>query len=74
LRALLARQFRDDKPMKDVIERAFRGLVVNNEIDPIYDRWFGRRLPNGEVFHVPMSPQLEAAWYAFRTGIEPEHE
>jgi glutamate/aspartate transport system substrate-binding protein len=40
----------DDKPMKDVIERAFRGLVVNNETDPIYDRWFGRRLPNGEAF------------------------
>jgi ABC-type amino acid transport substrate-binding protein len=64
----------DDKPMKDVIERAFRGLVVNNEIDPIYDRWFGRRLPNGEAFHVPMSPQLETAWDAFRTGIEPERE
>ena len=64
----------DDQPMKDVIEHAFRGLVVNNEIDPIYDRWFGRRLPNGEAFHVPMSPQLEAAWDAFRTGIEPEHE
>jgi glutamate/aspartate transport system substrate-binding protein len=64
----------DDKPMKDVIERAFRGLVINNEIDPIYDRWFGRRLPNGEAFHVPMSPQLETAWDAFRTGIEPEHE
>jgi glutamate/aspartate transport system substrate-binding protein len=64
----------DDQPMKDVIEHAFRGLVVNNEIDPIYDRWFGRRLPNGEAFHVPMSPQLEAAWDAFRTGIEPEQE
>ncbi len=64
----------DDKPMTDVIERAFRGLVVNNEIDPIYNRWFGRRLPNGEAFHVPMTPQLEAAWDAFRTGIEPEHE
>ena len=64
----------DDAPMKDVIERAFRGLVINNEIDPIYDRWFGGRLPNGEAFHVPMSPQLETAWDAFRTGIEPEHE
>jgi glutamate/aspartate transport system substrate-binding protein len=64
----------DDKPMKDVIETAFRGLVVNNEVDPIYDRWFGRRLPNGEAFHVPMSPQLEAAWDAFHTGIGPEHE
>jgi glutamate/aspartate transport system substrate-binding protein len=64
----------NDKAMKDVIERAFRELVINNEIDPIYDRWFGRRLPNGEAFRVPMSPQLEAAWDAFRTGIEPEQE
>ena len=35
----------DDAPMRDVIERAFQGLVINNEIDPIYDRWFGGRLP-----------------------------
>jgi glutamate/aspartate transport system substrate-binding protein len=64
----------DDKSMKDIIERAFRALVVGNEIDPIYDRWFGRTLPNGEAFRVPMSPQLEAAWDAFRTEIEPEHD
>ena len=64
----------DDKPMEAVIDRAFRALVVGHEIDPLYDRWFRRRLPNGDRFAVPMSPQLENAWKAFATPIEPEPE
>lgn len=62
----------DDRPMKKVIERAFRTLVVANEIDAIYERWFGRRLPNGEVLAVPMSPQLEESLRVFETAIESE--
>jgi glutamate/aspartate transport system substrate-binding protein len=61
-----------DRPMKDAIERAFRALVINNEIVPTYDKWFGRRLPNGEAFNVPMSPQLEESFATFRTEIEPD--
>ncbi|MBI3445251.1 MAG: amino acid ABC transporter substrate-binding protein [Magnetospirillum sp.] len=61
-----------DKPMRDVIERAFRTLVVGNEIGPIYDKWFAHKLPNGEAFNIPMSPQLEEAFKAFATEIEPE--
>lgn len=64
----------DDKPMGAVIDRAFRSLVVGNEIDPIYDRWFGHRLANGDRFAVPMSPQLETAWKAFETPIAPDRE
>ena len=61
-----------DKPMKEVIERAFRTLVVRNEIGPIYDKWFGSRLPNGETFNIPMSPQLEESFKVFATEIEPD--
>lgn len=61
-----------DRPMKEAIERAFRTLVVGNEIGPIYDKWFGRKLPNGEAFAIPMSPQLEESFKAFATEIEPE--
>ncbi len=64
----------DDKPMEAVIDRAFRALVVGHEIDPLYDRWFRRRLPNGDRFAVPMSPQLENAWKAFETPIAPDRE
>ncbi|MDE2577791.1 MAG: amino acid ABC transporter substrate-binding protein [Hyphomicrobiales bacterium] len=64
----------DDKPMKQIIERAFRALVISNEIDPTYEKWFGHRLPNGERFNIPMSPQLEESWKAFATEIEPDQK
>ena len=62
----------DDRAMKGVIERAFRTMVVTNDIEPTYNKWFGRRLPNGEAFNVPMSPQLEESFATFRTEIEPD--
>ncbi|MFT4095616.1 MAG: amino acid ABC transporter substrate-binding protein [Rhodoblastus sp.] len=62
----------DDRPMKRVIERAFRTMVVTNDFDPTYDKWFGKRLPNGAQFNVPMSPQLEQSLETFRTEIEPD--
>ncbi len=57
----------NDKPMKEAIERAFQALVRGNEIDPIYNKWFNRPLPNGERLRIPMTPQLEEAFKAFDT-------
>ena len=64
----------DDQPMKSAIERAFRTLVVANEMDAIYEKWFGRRLPNGEILGIPMSPQLEESFRVFRTEITPDEK
>jgi len=60
--------------MKSAIERAFRTLVVANEMDAIYEKWFGRRLPNGEILGIPMSPQLEESFRVFRTEITPDEK
>ncbi len=49
---------RNEKELRDTVERAIRNLVVARDIGPIYDKWFASRLPNGERFDIPMSPQL----------------
>jgi glutamate/aspartate transport system substrate-binding protein len=49
---------RNEKELSDIVERAIRNLVVSRDIGPIYDKWFTSRLPNGERFDIPMSPQL----------------
>lgn len=63
-----------DRPMKDVIERAFRTLAKANEIEFIYAKWFSRPLPNGAAFRIPMSPQLEEAFRTFETELEPQQD
>jgi hypothetical protein len=48
--------------LRDAVERAIRNLVVARDIGPIYAKWFESRLPNGERFNIPMSPQLEQSF------------
>lgn len=62
----------DDPAMKRVVERAFRILAVSNEIDAIYEKWFGRRLPGGETLGIPMSPQLEESFRALESQVAPD--
>jgi len=55
--------FRRNEPvLRDVVERAFRNLVIARDIGPIYAKWFESRLPNGERFNIPISPQLQQSF------------
>ncbi|RTL72825.1 MAG: amino acid ABC transporter substrate-binding protein [Hyphomicrobiales bacterium] len=63
---------RGDTSLRQVIDRAFRTIVVNNELDPLYAKWFLRRLPNGERFNIPMPPQVREAFGVLATELEPE--
>jgi glutamate/aspartate transport system substrate-binding protein len=64
--------FRLGEPdLKAGVERAMRNLVVTRDIVAIYARWFESRLPNGERFNIPMSPQLEESFKVLGEGSEP---
>jgi glutamate/aspartate transport system substrate-binding protein len=63
--------FRRNEPaLRDAVERAIRNLVVVRDIGPIYAKWFTSRLPNGERFNIPMSPQLEESFNVLGTTGE----
>ncbi|RBP09113.1 amino acid ABC transporter substrate-binding protein (PAAT family) [Roseiarcus fermentans] len=62
----------DDLPMKEAVERAFATLAASNDLAWTYARWFERRLPNGELLGIPMSPQLEAAFGLLREPANAE--
>jgi glutamate/aspartate transport system substrate-binding protein len=64
--------FRRDEPeLHASVERAIRALVVARDIGPMYAKWFESRLPNGERFNIPMSPQLEEYFNVLGQGSEP---
>ncbi|MCK8785975.1 amino acid ABC transporter substrate-binding protein [Roseomonas sp. NAR14] len=49
---------RGDPTMADLVTRTFARLAASGELGDIYDRWFTRRLPGGELLNLPMGPQL----------------
>jgi len=61
----------NEPELKASVERAMRNLVVSRDIVAIYARWFESRLPNGERFNMPMSPQLEESLKVLGEGSEP---
>ena len=64
--------FRRNEPeLRAGVERAIRNLVVARNIGPLYAKWFEQRLPNGERFNIPMSPQLEENFAVMGEGREP---
>jgi glutamate/aspartate transport system substrate-binding protein len=64
--------FRRNEPeLRAAVDRAIRNLVVARDIGPIYAKWFESRLPNGERFNIPMSPQLEESFNILGEGSEP---
>jgi glutamate/aspartate transport system substrate-binding protein len=55
---------KDDPSFSALVERTFERLARSRELVWIYDRWFLRPLPSGEVLNVRMSPQLEEIFHA----------
>ena len=53
---------RNQRVLRDIVTRALRNMVIARDIGPTYDKWFSSRLPNGERFNIPMSPQLEQSF------------
>lgn len=52
--------FRKGEPqLAAAVEQAFRKLATNQDLIPIYKKWFNTRLPTGEKMDVAISPQLE---------------
>jgi glutamate/aspartate transport system substrate-binding protein len=55
--------FRKGEPqVASVVERTFRKLATNQDLLPLYRKWFVSRLPTGEKLGVPISPQLEESF------------
>ncbi len=53
---------RNQRVLSDAVTRALRNMVIARDIGPTYAKWFTSRLPNGERFNIPMSPQLEQSF------------
>lgn len=57
--------FRKGEPqVKAVVERTLRKLATNQDMVPLYRKWFTARLPTGERLNVPISAQLEDSFKA----------
>jgi glutamate/aspartate transport system substrate-binding protein len=57
--------FRKGEPqLTAVVNRAFRDLATNQDLLPLYNKWFTARLPTGEKLNVAISPQLEDGFKA----------
>jgi ABC-type amino acid transport substrate-binding protein len=55
--------FRKGEPqLTAVVERTLRKLATNQDLLPLYKKWFVSRLPTGERLDVPISAQLEDAF------------
>jgi len=53
-----------DPALAAVVERGLRKLATNQDLVPLYNKWFLSRLPTGERLDVPLSAQLEEAFRA----------
>jgi glutamate/aspartate transport system substrate-binding protein len=49
---------RNDPAFAALVGRTFERLARERTLGEIYNRWFTRRLPTGEVLNLPMGPQL----------------
>jgi len=55
---------KDDPDFAAVVERTFARLAESRRIVDLYNKWFQKRLPNGETLGLPISPQLEEIFQA----------
>jgi glutamate/aspartate transport system substrate-binding protein len=51
-----------DRQLAAVVERTFRKLATENDLLPLYRKWFMQRLPSGERLGIDISPQLEESF------------
>jgi ABC-type amino acid transport substrate-binding protein len=57
--------FRKGEPqLAAVVERTFRRLATEQDLVPLYKKWFMARLPTGEKLAIDISPQLEESFRA----------
>jgi glutamate/aspartate transport system substrate-binding protein len=61
---------RNDPKMRDAVKAAVDGLVITEDIDHLYTRWFESRLPGVERLDM-LSPQLKAYFDKFRRDSKP---
>jgi glutamate/aspartate transport system substrate-binding protein len=50
---------KDDPQFSELVSRSFQALAESGELEYDYNRWFLKKLPDGERIGLPMSPQLE---------------
>ncbi|MDR7039158.1 glutamate/aspartate transport system substrate-binding protein [Methylobacterium sp. BE186] len=53
---------RDDPDLAALVGDTFRRLAASRELRWIYDKWFLKRLPNGERLDIPMSEELRTGF------------
>jgi glutamate/aspartate transport system substrate-binding protein len=53
---------KDDPQLAAIVEAAMRKLASNQDLVPLYKKWFLGRLPTGEKLGIPISAQLEDAF------------
>ncbi|MGP8122786.1 MAG: amino acid ABC transporter substrate-binding protein [Xanthobacteraceae bacterium] len=53
---------RNDPQLAAAVERAMRKLATNQDLVPLYKKWFLGRLPTGERLGIPISAELEDAF------------
>lgn len=53
---------KDDPDLAAAVSAAFTRLAETRELRWIYERWFLKRLPNGERLNVPMSSELRTSF------------
>jgi hypothetical protein len=49
---------KNDPALAAVVIETFNRLAQSREIRWIYEKWFLKRLPNGQRLNIPMSEQL----------------
>jgi len=54
---------KDDPDFANVVNQTFTRLAESRELVRIYNDWFLKRLPTGQVLGLPMSPQLEEIFH-----------
>ncbi|MER2267355.1 amino acid ABC transporter substrate-binding protein [Methylobacterium oxalidis] len=55
---------RDDPDLAALVSDTFRRLAASRELRWTYDKWFLKRLPNGERLDIPMSEDLRTSFLA----------